>query len=48
MERVDGPADRRFEVWLAIDLHYLPVRVMRAEDSGKGGELVIKSIAYPR
>lgn len=48
LERKDAPADRRFEVWLAIDMHYLPVRVLRPDDSGADGELMIRSIAYPR
>ncbi len=48
LERVNAPEDRRFEVWLAVDLHYLPVRVLRPEEGGMDGELVIRSIAYPR
>lgn len=35
----------RFEVWLAADRHYLPVRVLRVEDSGMEGELAISAIA---
>lgn len=38
-------SDGRFEVWLAIDRHYLPVRVLRVDDSGVEGELTIASIA---
>jgi len=38
-------SDGRFEVWLAIDRHYLPVRVLRVDDSGIEGELAIASIA---
>ena len=34
----------RFEAWLAIDRHYLPVRVLRTEESGAEGELAIISI----
>lgn len=37
--------DGRFEAWLAIDRHYLPVRVLRVEDSGAEGELAISTIA---
>ena len=37
-------SDGRFEVWLAIDRHYLPVRILRTEESGFDGELVIRSI----
>lgn len=48
LERKDAPADRRFEVWLAIDMHHLPVRVLRPDDSGADGEVMIRSIAYPR
>ncbi|MHB1083959.1 MAG: DUF3108 domain-containing protein [Thiobacillus sp.] len=35
----------RFEVWLAIDRHYLPVRVLRSDDKGNEVELRLKSIA---
>ncbi len=41
--RMDG--DGRFEVWLAADRHYLPVRVLRVDD-GVEGELAIASIAF--
>ena len=37
--------DERFEIWLAIDRHYLPVRVLRVEGGGMEGELTIRSIA---
>jgi hypothetical protein len=40
---VDG--DGRFEAWLAIDRHYLPVRIVRADESGVEGELAISSIS---
>jgi hypothetical protein len=36
--------DGRFEIWLAIDRHYLPVRILRAEKKGVDGELAILSI----
>ncbi|MDT3705955.1 MAG: DUF3108 domain-containing protein [Thiobacillus sp.] len=39
-------SDGRFEVWLAIDRHYLPVRVLRVDDSGVEGELAIVSFAF--
>jgi hypothetical protein len=39
-------SDGRFEVWLAIDRHYLPVRVLRVDESGAEGELAITSIAF--
>lgn len=42
LARVGG--DGRFEVWLAIDRHYLPVRIVRAEGSGTEGELTLRSI----
>ena len=41
--RMDG--DGRFEVWLAVDRHYLPVRVLRVDD-GVEGELAISSFAF--
>lgn len=37
--------DGRFEVWLAIDRHYLPVRVLRSDDKGSEMELVLLSIS---
>ena len=37
--------DGRFEVWLAIDRHYLPVRVLRTDDKGNEVELKLQSIA---
>jgi hypothetical protein len=36
--------DGRFEIWLAIDRHYLPVRILRSEKSKADVELVIRSI----
>jgi hypothetical protein len=41
--QADG--DGRFEVWLAVDRHYLPVRVLRSDDKGNEVELRIQSIA---
>jgi len=38
-------SDGRFEVWLAIDRHYLPVRVLRSDDKGNEVEMRIQSIA---
>ncbi len=35
----------RFEVWLAIDRHYLPVRVLRGDDEGNVAELRVLAIA---
>ncbi|WP_237763384.1 DUF3108 domain-containing protein [Thiobacillus denitrificans] len=37
--------DGRFEIWLAIDRHYLPVRVLRSDDKGNEMELVLLSIS---
>lgn len=42
--RGDDP-DGRFEVWLAIDRHYLPVRVLRGDDDGNVAELRVLAIA---
>jgi hypothetical protein len=36
--------DGRFEVWLDIDRHYLPVRILRSEESKADVELTIRSI----
>lgn len=44
LERAGG-ADGRFEVWLAIDRHYLPVRLLRQDDEGNTIELQIQNIA---
>ena len=37
-------SDGRFEAWLAVDRHYLPVRVLRSDDRGNTMELVVQSI----
>lgn len=37
--------DGQFEVWLAVDRHYLPVRVLRSDDKGNEMELVLLSIS---
>lgn len=39
-----GELDGRFEVWLAIDRHYLPVRVLRGDDDGNVAELRVLAI----
>jgi len=36
--------DGRFEIWLALDRHYLPVRVRRSDEAGNEMELGILSI----
>ena len=36
--------DGRFEVWLAIDRHYLPVRVLRSDEDGNEIELSVQAI----
>ena len=38
-------SEGRFEVWLAIDRHYLPVRMLRSEENGEEMELSVRSIA---
>lgn len=43
VRQLDG--DGRFEIWLAIDRHYLPVRVLRSDDKGNEVELRVQSIA---
>jgi hypothetical protein len=40
----DTGDDGRFEAWLAIDRHYLPVRVVRSDDKGNEVELRLLSI----
>ncbi|PKO73860.1 MAG: DUF3108 domain-containing protein [Betaproteobacteria bacterium HGW-Betaproteobacteria-17] len=37
--------DGHFEIWLAIDRHYLPARVLRSDDKGNEMELVLLSIS---
>ena len=44
LARVGDERDGRFEVWLAIDRHYLPVRVMMSDDKKSQVELNIQSI----
>lgn len=39
-----GSGDGQFEIWLAIDRHYLPVRVRRSDEAGSEMELSILSI----
>jgi len=39
-----GSGDGRFEIWLAIDRHYLPVRIRRSDESDSDMELSILSI----
>jgi hypothetical protein len=38
-------ADERFETWLAIDRHYLPVRIVRSDDDGRVMEMLIRAIS---
>lgn len=45
LARVADDDDGRFEAWLAIDRHYLPVRVLRSDDKGNEMELRVESIA---
>lgn len=44
--RDDG--DGRFEIWLAIDRYYLPVRVLKSDDRGSDVELELLSILPER
>ena len=44
LERTDQ-SDGRFEVWLAIDHYFLPVRLLRSDDKGNEVELSVLSIA---
>lgn len=37
--------DGRFEIWLAVDRYYLPVRVLRSDDKGSEMELVLLSFS---
>lgn len=41
----EGNPDEEFEAWLAIDRHYLPVRVRKSDDKGNVMELRIRSLA---
>lgn len=38
-------SDGRFEVWLAVDRHYLPVRVLKSDDKNNEVELTLLSMA---
>ena len=44
LARVGEERDGRFEVWLAVDRHYLPVRVLMSDDKQNQVELNIQSI----
>lgn len=44
LERV-GDVDGRFEAWLAVDRHYLPVRLLRHDEQGNAIELRVQTIA---
>lgn len=44
LARLGDERDGRFEVWLAVDRHYLPVRVMMSDDKQNQVELNIQSI----
>ena len=44
LARMDN-SDGRFEVWLAIDRHYLPVRVLKTDDKNNEVELKLLSMA---
>ncbi len=37
--------DGQFEIWLAVDRHYLPVQVLHSDDKGNEVELRVRSIA---
>ncbi|MEW6118850.1 MAG: DUF3108 domain-containing protein [Pseudomonadota bacterium] len=37
--------EERFEAWLAVDRHYLPVRVLRSDGKGNTMELRVRTIA---
>lgn len=41
----EDASDERFEAWLAIDRHYLPVRVLRSDDKGNVMELRVQSLS---
>ncbi|MDP1863218.1 MAG: DUF3108 domain-containing protein [Thiobacillus sp.] len=44
LARLGDDRDGRFEVWLAVDRHYLPVRVMMSDNKQNQVELNIQSI----
>lgn len=44
LARVDA-GEGRFEIWLAADRHYLPVRVLRSDDKGNEVELKLLSVS---
>ena len=39
-------ADGHFEIWLALDRDYLPVRLLRSDDKGGTLELTVRSIVF--
>ncbi len=47
LEKVRGPDDKRsFEFWLAVDHHYLPVK-MRFIEKGRAFDSIVTTIKYP-
>lgn len=40
----ENDQDGRFEIWLAIDRHYLPVRVLKRDENGNEVELRLVSV----
>ncbi len=44
LARLDDP-DGRFEAWLAIDRHYLPVRVLKSDADGRAMTLSIRAMS---
>ena len=48
LEKVrDADSKRSFEFWLAIDHHYLPVRVRFTDKKGRAFDSLVTSIRYP-
>lgn len=49
VEKVRGPDDKRsFEFWLAVEHHYLPVKLLFTDHKGRAFESLVTSIRYPQ
>lgn len=47
-QKVRAPGDKRgFEIWLALDHHYFPVKIRYVEKNGTTVDSTVTSISYP-
>ncbi|HZR02783.1 MAG TPA: DUF3108 domain-containing protein [Burkholderiales bacterium] len=49
VKKIQAPGDKRaFEVWLALDQYYLPVRIRYTEKDGTDFDSVVTEIRFPK